>query len=210
MTGAPPRLVLATRSAGKLRELLPVFAAERLAVTTPDELGLPETVWESHVESHPTFEANALAKARWFFQVTGVPAVADDSGLEVDSLGGRPGVHSKRWSGRPDLHGQALDDENNALLQRELAACEDRKARYVCAAAYADGEREIVVRGETAGQITGEPRGGGGFGYDPYFLSSELGRTFGEVGRSEKEQVSHRGRAFRALIRQLRATPWLG
>lgn len=203
------RLLVATRSAGKLRELLPIFAAERIAVTTPEELGLPETAEEGQVEGHGTFEANALAKARWFFQTTGLPTVADDSGLVVMALGGAPGVRSKRWSGRDDLAGAALDEVNNALLVERLAGAESREARYVCVAAYVDGERELVSRGETAGVILEAPRGSGGFGYDPYFHSAELERTFGECSREEKERVSHRARAFRALLRQMRATPWL-
>ncbi len=133
--------------------------------------------------------------------------MADDSGLAVDALSGAPGVHSKRWSGRPDLDGQALDDENNRLLLARLGAAgsADRRARYVCAAAFVDGSRELVCRGETEGEITSDPRGANGFGYDPYFLSRELGRTFGEASREEKEIVSHRGRAFRALLLQLRS-----
>jgi XTP/dITP diphosphohydrolase len=203
----PPRLLLATRSAGKLRELLPLFAAQRIALTTPAELALPEGPEESVIESFDSFEENALAKARWFHASTGIPAIADDSGLEVDSLGGRPGVRSKRWSGRDDLAGQALDDANNAMLQQALAGRDDRSARYVCVAAFVDGERQLVARGETAGSVTREPRGAGGFGYDPYFLSADLERTFGEATREEKERVSHRGRAFHALLSQLRATP---
>ena len=114
-------------------------------------------------------------------------------------------MRSKRWSGRPDLTGDALDAENNALLVRSLAAAmSDRTARYVCAAAFVDGPREIVRRGEVAGRITRAPRGSEGFGYDPYFESDELARTFGEVPASEKERVSHRARAFRALIDELR------
>lgn len=210
MNDPPKRLLLATRSPGKLRELLPLLAAERMIVTTPDQLGLPVTAREAEVEVFETFEENALAKGRWFFQVTGLPSVADDSGLEVDSLGGRPGVRSKRYSGRADLTGQALDDENNAMLQRELAPHGDRSARFVCAAAYVDGDRELVARGETLGEITRQGRGTEGFGYDPYFLSTELGQTFGEAGREAKERISHRGRAFRALLGQMRATPWLG
>ena len=205
----PRRVLIGTRNSGKLHELLPIFSAAGVLVTTPDALGLPETPEEEHIESYDTFEENALAKARWFFEVTGVPSVADDSGLAVAALGGRPGVRSKRYSGRLDLRGQALDDANNAMLQQELGSHVDRSAHFVCAAAYVDGERALVSRGETLGEVTVEPRGEEGFGYDPYFLAAELGRTFGESGRAEKEGVSHRGRAFRALLRQMRATPWL-
>jgi XTP/dITP diphosphohydrolase len=154
---------------------------------------------------HPTFEENALAKARYFHAVSGRSVVADDSGLVVAALSGKPGVLSKRWSGRSDLSGQALDDENNRLLVRSLQNAQERRASYVCAAAYVDDEREFVCRGEVHGRILEAPRGNGGFGYDPYFFSTELGRTFGEVSGAEKARVSHRGRAFRALVERLGA-----
>jgi len=107
---------------------------------------------------------------------------------------------SKRWIGRTDLMGQALDDENNRLLLERLTGVADRRARYVCAAAYVDSERELVCRGEVDGRMLDVARGAHGFGYDPYFYADELGRTFGEAERDEKERVSHRGRAFRALL----------
>jgi XTP/dITP diphosphohydrolase len=131
--------------------------------------------------------------------------VADDSGLVVEALRGAPGVRSKRWSGRADLSGPALDEANNRKLVESVQGLSRPAARYVCVAAYRDGERELVARGETAGEIVTPPRGRDGFGYDPYFLSAELGRTFGESATSEKEAVSHRGRAFRALIARLAA-----
>ncbi len=167
------------------------------------EAGIPESDAEGALENEPTFEANALVKARHFQRVTGMPTVADDSGLEVNALGGEPGVRSKRWSGRIDLLGQALDDENNRVLLRRLEGCEDRAAKYVCAAAYSDGTRHVVERGETAGWITMQPSGTGGFGYDPYFLSAELGCTFGDVAMDEKARVSHRARAFAKLLRYI-------
>jgi XTP/dITP diphosphohydrolase len=171
---------------------------------TLDEAGVAPDPQEDAVESYETFEENALAKARWFHSRTGLPCVADDSGLSVDALGGRPGVHSKRWSGRDDLHGPALDAANNALLQRALAdaardASRGRGARFVCVGAYVDGEREITRRGETIGFILDEPRGSDGFGYDPYFWSPELRATFAEASTESKAVVSHRGRAMRAL-----------
>lgn len=158
---------------------------------------------EDALEDFSTFEENALAKARFFFQRSGLTTIADDSGLAVNALGGRPGVHSKRWSGRTDLSGQALDDENNRLLLEAMSSQEDRTASYICAAAYVDGEAEFVSRGEVDGRISLDPSGAHGFGYDPYFVSSELGCTFGEASRERKELVSHRGRAFRALISML-------
>lgn len=159
---------------------------------------------EEGLECHDTFERNAIAKARYFFEVSGgMPTLADDSGLEVISLGGTPGVRSKRWSGRTDLSGGALDAANNEKLLLALADSSDRRARYVCVAAYVDGVLEAVERGETTGRILLEPRGSGGFGYDPYFMSSDLSRTFAECAAEEKARVSHRGRAVRALLQRL-------
>jgi XTP/dITP diphosphohydrolase len=198
------QLLLATRSEGKLRELRPIFARSGYRVIDLDEAGVaPEEEDEGEVESADTFEGNALAKARYFFQRAHVPTVADDSGLEVSALGGRPGVFSKRWSGRSDVGGRALDEANNARLVSELVGTADRAARYVCVAAFVDGRDEIVRSGYVEGQILSEGRGTGGFGYDPYFFSTELGRTFGEASLEEKERVSHRGRAFRALVEAL-------
>lgn len=199
-------ILLATRSEGKLRELRPLFAAGGHAVQDLRDAAVEPSADEDLVEAYPTFEENALAKARYFQLLTGRPVVADDSGLEVLALGGRPGVRSKRWSGRSDLHGQALDDANNSKLLSSLRGIERPTARYVCAAAYFDGTREAVVRGETDGVIVRDARGTEGFGYDPYFWSAELGMTFGEASREAKERVSHRGRAFRALLESLRAS----
>ena len=197
------RVLLGTRSAGKLRELRPLFARAGFDVVDATTAGIAESAEEDGLEVAETFEENALAKARYFHRVSGLPAVADDSGIEVRALGGAPGVVSKRWSNRPDLSGQALDDENNALLLRQLERSEDRAARYVCAAAYCGADGEFVVRGEVEGAITNAPRGTGGFGYDPYFESLELGRTFGEVTMEEKARVSHRARAFGKLLSEM-------
>lgn len=197
-------ILLATRSEGKLRELRPLFAAAGLDVQDLREAGLSPAPDEDLVEAFDTFAANALAKARYFHALTGRATVADDSGLEVEALRGAPGVRSKRWSGRDDLSGQVLDDANNAKLLAALAGTERPRARYVCAAAFFDGSREEVVLGTTSGSIIRDARGADGFGYDPFFLSDELGITFGESSREAKEAVSHRGRAFRALIDRLR------
>ena len=196
-------VVLATRSEGKLRELRPLFAGAGMAVHDLRDAGVNVSPDEELVEAFDTFEANALAKARYFHVLTGRPTVADDSGLEVEALRWAPGVHSKRWSGRRDLEGQALDDANNAKLLTALQGVAEPRARYVCVAAFCDGTREVVVRGETSGVIVRDARGAEGFGYDPYFLSAELGATFGESSREAKERVSHRGRAFRALLERL-------
>ena len=196
-------VLLATRSAGKLRELRPLFAERGIDAVDLDEIGLTESADEDALEAFDTFEENALAKARYFYRLSGRATVADDSGLAVVALGGRPGVLSKRWSGRADLRGQPLDDENNRLLLESLDGNEDRRASYVCAAAYVDGSREIVRRGEVRGTIAAVACGSGGFGYDPYFVADELGRSFGEVSREEKARVSHRARAFRELVTQI-------
>ena len=199
------RILLATRSAGKIRELRPLFAEHAIAVIGLDDAGVVPSSAEDTLECAGTFEENALAKARYFHRRTGLPTVADDSGLSVDALAGGPGVHSKRWSGRAELDGLALDDANNALLLARLSGVATRRARYVCAAAFCDGKGAIVERGEATGVITTHPVGDGGFGYDPYFLSDDLGRTFAEVSVEEKGAVSHRGRAFRRLLDRLRS-----
>ena len=206
-----PAILIATRSEGKRRELLPLLAPLGSRLLTLDEAGVAPDPAEDAIEAHATFEENAVAKARWFHERTGLPCIADDSGLAVDALGGAPGVRSKRWSGRDDLEGAALDAANNAMLLESLAAAEaagarGRGARYVCVGAYVDGQREVVHRGETLGFIVDEPRGRGGFGYDPYFWSPELGATFGEATMEAKAQVSHRGRAMRALCNALCST----
>ena len=193
-------LVLATRSAGKLRELRPLFAARGLEALDLVEAGISETPAEDALEQYESFEENALAKGRYYAALCGLPVVADDSGIEVRALNGEPGVRSKRWSGRPELDGQALDDENNRLLLARLAGEADRRARYVCAAAYVGAGREVVRRGEARGVVTLAPRGSNGFGYDPFFESAELGKTFAEATLAEKATVSHRARAFRALL----------
>ena len=195
--------MLATRSAGKLRELRPMFERAGLPVVDLMDLGIEPDGAEEDVERYATFEENALAKARHFHQITGMPVAADDSGLEVLALGARPGVRSKRWSGRTDLAGQALDDANNALLVESLRGVADRRARYVCVAAYVDDGRELVRRGEVTGEILSAGRGRGGFGYDPYFEAHGTGRTFAELSVAEKSVLSHRGRAFAALIRAI-------
>jgi XTP/dITP diphosphohydrolase len=192
--------VLASRSRDKVRELTALFRAGGRSLITLDELGIAATSDEDALENADTFEGNALAKGRYFSRRLGRPVVADDSGLEVRALGGRPGVFSKRWSGRTDLSGKALDEANNALLIAELAGADDRRARYVCAAALCDASGDVAFRGTTNGLIVDEPRGENGFGYDPYFFSTELGKTFGEASLDEKQRVSHRARAFRALL----------
>lgn len=197
-------LLLATRSAGKSRELRPILERAGFTVVDLEAFGLPEEEEERELESFATYEENALAKARYFYEISGgVATIADDSGLEVEQLGGAPGVRSRRYSGRDDLSGAELDAANNAKLLSELDGSADRRARFVCVAALVAHDMEESRRGETEGRIIVEPRGSGGFGYDRYFESSELGRTFAEATVSEKEAVSHRGRALRALLSAL-------
>ncbi len=194
-------MVLATRSAGKLRELQPLLEESGLEPVTLAELGVPEEPGEEDVERFESFRENALAKAHYFYaRCGGLPVVADDSGLEVTALGGRPGVRSKRWSGRTDFSGDALDRANNAQLIAALRGVSNRSARYVCEATWVDATTERVARGECEGAIIEQPRGDAGFGYDPHFLSDELGLTFGEASLSEKARVSHRGRALHGLL----------
>jgi XTP/dITP diphosphohydrolase len=199
--------VLATRNAGKLRELRALFADAGIEVLDLVAAGIPESAEEVVIESHDTFEENALAKARYFAaRADGRPVVADDSGLEVLALGGEPGVRSKRWSGREDLEGAALDASNNALLLDRLRAVggSDRRARFVCAAAWCAGEDSMVVRGEVPGTIVDRASGTHGFGYDPHFHVTELGMTLADATVAAKQGVSHRGRAFAKLLAALK------
>lgn len=205
LSGASPWLI-ATRSVGKLRELRPIFAGAGLAVIDLTEADIEEAAAEESIEIHETFEGNASAKARYFFERGGGRnVIADDSGLQVDALGGAPGVRSKRWSGRIDLLPPELDLANNALLQSRLAGVADRRARFVCAAGWCGPAGTLVVRGEVPGIIVDDAEGEHGFGYDPHFFSTELGMTLAAASTAEKQQVSHRGRAFAALIVALRA-----
>jgi XTP/dITP diphosphohydrolase len=199
--------VLATRNAGKLRELRALFAGAGIDVIDLTEAGIDETPEEELIEAHSTFEENAVAKARYFAaRAGGRVVVADDSGLEVLALGGEPGVRSKRWSRRVDLDGPALDAANNALLLQRLRGEVDRRARFVCVAAWCAGNDTVVARGEVAGTIVDRPSGGHGFGYDPHFLATELGVTLGDATVAAKQAVSHRGRAFMRLLDALDAT----
>ena len=203
-SSASRRVLLATRSHGKLKELHGILAEAGLVGVTLDDFGIPYSSEEEGIESYETFEENALAKARYFHERSNMPTMADDSGLSVYALGGAPGVWSKRYSERSDLSGQDLDDANNEKLLLELKNVADTSASYSCAAAYVDDNGEDVTMGETHGRIVPAPRGNGGFGYDPYFFSTELNQTFGEASIAEKQKVSHRGRAFRSLVAALR------
>lgn len=204
------KLLVATRSAGKQREIRRLLADAPFEVVFPDQVNVWETEAEDLLELHDSFQGNARAKAEFFAKRTRLPTVADDSGLEVLSLGGEPGVRSRRWAqatGTP----VEIDAANNAMLLRRLAGASEarRRARYRCVLVFYRSPSAIpdVFDGTCNGSITEEPRGTHGFGYDPYFLSDELGITFGEATDEEKDRVSHRGNAFRLLLRSLTAHP---
>lgn len=198
--------ILASRNAGKVRELRALFATHGIDVIDLREAAVEEDAEaEESIEAFDTFEENALAKARYFAsRLPGRIVIADDSGLAVDALQGAPGVHSKRWSGRGDLEGRALDASNNALLLAKIDGEKNRGARFICAAAWCDGAFELVARGEVLGRIVDVPKGEHGFGYDPHVFVNDLGKTMAEATVAEKETVSHRGRAFARLLVALR------
>lgn len=201
------RIAVGTRNSHKLDEIRGILDAGRgLEIVGLDDLAVPYTPEEDAVEVYDSFIGNAMAKAAFYAARTGLPTLADDSGLAVDALGGAPGVRSKRFSGRPDLSGAELDRANNQLLLERLRDTppERRTAHFVCVAALAlpDG-RSLAVIGTVAGRIAQEPRGQGGFGYDPLFLLPDLGVTFAELSPDEKNRLSHRARAFRALAAHL-------
>ena len=186
------RAVLATRNEHKVRELAQLLRRVELE-PLPPEVELPP-------ETGTTFAENALVKARVAATSTGLPAIADDSGIEAAALGGAPGVWSARYAGEA-----ATDEENLTKLLREVPA-EDRRVSYVCALAYVEpGGHEELVHGRCDGLLSAEPRGDGGFGYDPAFVPADYddGRTMAELSVDEKDAISHRGRAARALARKL-------
>lgn len=207
-SAAHPVILLATRSSGKRRELAALLAAEGLAVTDLETAGVPEdAAAEAAIECHATFEANALAKARYFrSRAETAWVLAEDSGLCVDALGGAPGVQSKRWGGIAQEAGAALDAANIDRLLAALAAAgadapELRSASYVCVAVLLGPAGACLVgEGRTGGRILPARRGTGGFGYDPVFWSTELDAGFGEVPAAAKAAVSHRGRAVRGVL----------
>jgi XTP/dITP diphosphohydrolase len=183
------RLVLSTRNPHKVRELRALLVPHEV-LALPDEVELPP-------ETGHTFAENALDKARAAARATGLPAVADDSGIEAAALGGAPGVRSARYAGE-----RASDEENLAKLLREVPADGDRRVAYVCALAYVNGNAERLFEGRCEGTLAAEPRGSGGFGYDPAFLPADTddGRTMAELRVEEKDAISHRGRAARAFL----------
>lgn len=204
-------VLLATRSSDKLREITEILAVvPRLRILSLDEAGIGQSPDEEDIEVFETFIENARAKADWFGRRTGLPTLADDSGLCVDALGGAPGVRSKRLAGDPLAQGQQLDRANNDALLQRLATIDParRGAAYVCAAVcrLPDGST-LEALGSVRGRILDAPAGSAGFGYDPLFLLPPLNRTFGEIPAAMKHRFSHRARAFRALAAHLESLP---
>lgn len=187
------QLVLASNNKGKLREFGAMFAKLDVEVVSQGSMGV-----DSCEEPFHTFLENALAKARHASRVTGLPAMADDSGITAVALNGEPGVFSARYAGA-----DCNDDANNAKLVRELADKEDKRAHYTCvlvAVKYADDPEPVVVEGRWDGVVIDTPRGNGGFGYDPFFYLPECGKTAAELTGEEKNEISHRGKALRQML----------
>ena len=194
MSASITRLVVATHNAHKVAELQRILSED-----------LPEAVLEAYegpeaVEDGVTFAENALIKAREAYEETGVAAIADDSGIAVDALDGAPGIFSARYAGTRD------DRDNLELLLRNMEGRSDRGAAFVCAAAYVDGERELVEMGVWRGSVLEAPAGTGGFGYDPIFQPDDAPVSAAELSPEEKDALSHRRRAFRALAAALAAS----
>jgi XTP/dITP diphosphohydrolase len=190
------RLILASNNAGKLKEFAQLLGPIGFELHPQGEFDVPEAE-----EPFGTFVENALQKARHAARLTGLPALADDSGVCVNALGGAPGVVSARFAGEPKS-----DARNNEKLIADLAAHTDKSAYYYCVLVYvrhADDPQPVIADGVWRGQIVDTPRGAGGFGYDPHFLLPEFGRTAAELAPEEKNAVSHRGQALRALVDKL-------
>jgi XTP/dITP diphosphohydrolase len=190
------RLVLASGNAGKLREFRRLLSPLGIEVIAQGELKIPESD-----EPHSTFVENAIAKARHASEHARLPALADDSGICVDALGGAPGVHSARYAGDP-----RSDARNNRKLIADLAGFADRRAHYYCMLALmrtADDPEPILAEGSWGGTIIDVPRGSGGFGYDPHFVDSQTGLTGAELPLEKKNELSHRGKAIRVLMARL-------
>ena len=190
------KLVLASNNAGKVKEFQALLMPLHFEVIPQGALGIPAAE-----EPHHTFVENALAKARHASSASGLPALADDSGICAHALDGRPGVHSARYAGE-----HANDAANNQKLISELSSQSDRSAHYVCALVLvnsADDPNPLIVEASWHGVIVDEARGLNGFGYDPHFFLTELGKTAAELDPAQKNLISHRGQALRELISQL-------
>jgi len=195
------KLVLASNNAGKLREFSQLLAMRGIEVVPQASLGVPDAE-----EPHVTFLENALAKARHASRLTGLPALADDSGLCVAALNDEPGVYSARYSAMNG--GEKSDQANNALLVERLQGKENRAGRYIALLVLVRSENDpqpLVGEGVWPGLIVDAPRGENGFGYDPHFFLPELGRTAAELSAAQKNAISHRGKALAELLRKLDA-----
>ncbi|MFO1321128.1 MAG: RdgB/HAM1 family non-canonical purine NTP pyrophosphatase [Burkholderiales bacterium] len=194
------RLVVASNNAGKLREIDHILAPLGIELIPQGALGVPEAE-----EPHCTFVENALAKARHAARHTGLPALADDSGICVDALGGEPGVHSARFAGEPKS-----DARNNEKLIASLRGVALRTAHYYCVMVLVrrdDDPEPLIAEGRWRGEVIDTPRGEGGFGYDPYFVLPSHGRTAAQLDAAEKNRISHRAQALARLFATLREIP---
>ena len=191
------QLVLASSNPGKLREFGEMFAPLGIEIIPQSKLGIPDAE-----EPHGTFVENALAKARHAAKLSGLPAMADDSGICVRALGGEPGVHSARFAGEPKS-----DERNNRKLLDLLRDKEERRAHYYCVIVlmrHGDDPEPLIAEGAWQGRIIDTPRGANGFGYDPYFLLPDFDKTAAELEPSQKNLASHRGKALRRLLAKLK------
>ncbi|MHA6287854.1 RdgB/HAM1 family non-canonical purine NTP pyrophosphatase [Maricaulis sp. CAU 1757] len=185
--------VLATHNPGKIKELVDLLEPHGVAVKSAAEVSLPEPA-----ETEPDFAGNAALKARAACEATGMPSLADDSGLSVDALGGAPGIYSARWAGQPRDFDRAMQRVATELEEKPGA---DRTAHFICVIALARPDREVeLYEGRVSGRIVWPPRGSGGFGYDAIFQPDGESRTFAEMSLLEKRALSHRGRALERLI----------
>lgn len=192
------KLVIATGNAGKLREIRALLAPLQIEVLPQSDFNVPEAA-----EPHCTFIENALAKARHASRLTGLPALADDSGICVDALNGAPGVISAHYAGEP-----RSDQRNNEQLLAALQNQPNRKAHYYCVMVlvrHVDDPQPLIAEGSWHGEILTAPRGAGGFGYDPLFLDTQLGKTGAEMPAETKNRISHRGLALAALLKKLKS-----
>jgi XTP/dITP diphosphohydrolase len=190
------KLVIASNNPGKLREFQRMLAPLGIEVLTQAQLGISEAE-----EPHCTFIENALAKARHVSRESGLPALADDSGICVEALGGAPGVISARYAG----DNPKSDVRNNEKLLREMQGVADRRAHYYCVLVlvrHADDPQPLIAEGEWQGEIFDEERGEGGFGYDPMFWLPQFGKTAAELTHDEKAQISHRAKALQVLMQR--------
>ncbi len=190
------KLVIASNNAGKLREFQLLLAPLGIDILTQAQLGISEAE-----EPHCTFVENALAKARHASRESGLPALADDSGICVDALGGAPGVYSARYAGEPKS-----DARNNQALLDALENQTNRRAHYYCVLVFVrhpDDPQPLIAEGEWHGEILTAPQGDGGFGYDPLFLVPEFNRTAAQLEREQKHAISHRGKAMQVLLQKL-------